>query len=103
FNDVAALEAALAQGDVAAVLCEPAMTNIGMVLPEPGFMRQVRELTRRYGSLLIIDETHTISTGPGGCTRAWNLEPDFITLRKPFAGGLPCPGYGCSHEMAQDM
>ncbi|UQY33418.1 aspartate aminotransferase family protein [Pseudomonas fulva] len=103
FNDVAALEAALAQGDVAAILCEPAMTNIGMVLPEPGFMDKVRELSKQYGSLLIIDETHTISTGPGGCTRAWNLKPDFITLGKPIAGGVPCSVYGCSHEMAQAM
>ncbi|WP_437879926.1 aspartate aminotransferase family protein [Pseudomonas sp. LRF_L74] len=103
FNDLAALEQALAQGDVAAVLCEPAMTNIGMVLPEPGFMEKLRELTRQYGSLLIIDETHTISTGPGGCTRAWNLRPDFITLGKPIAGGVPCSVYGCTHEMAQAM
>ena len=103
FNDLAALEAALAPGDVAAVLCEPAMTNIGMVLPEPGFLAALRELTRRVGSLLIIDETHTISTGPGGCTRAWNLEPDFVTLGKPVAGGVPCSVYGCSAEMAQAM
>lgn len=103
FNDLAALEAALAQGDVAAVLCEPAMTNIGMVLPEPGYMERLRELTRKHGSLLIIDETHTISTGPGGCTRSWNLEPDFITLGKPIAGGVPCSVYGCSAEMAQAM
>jgi len=103
FNDVAALEAALAQGDVAAILCEPAMTNIGMVLPEPGFMEKVRELSKKYGSLLIIDETHTISTGPGGCTKAWNLKPDFITLGKPIAGGVPCSVYGCTHEMAQAM
>ena len=103
FNDLAALEAALAQGDVAALLCEPAMTNIGMVLPEPGFMEQVRALTRQYGSLLIIDETHTLSTGPGGCTRAWDLQPDFITFGKPVAGGVACSAYGCSHEMAQAM
>ncbi|MFB4369038.1 MULTISPECIES: aspartate aminotransferase family protein [unclassified Pseudomonas] len=103
FNDVAALEAALAQGDVAAILCEAAMTNIGMVLPEPGFMEKVRELSKKYGSLLIIDETHTISTGPGGCTKAWNLKPDFITLGKPIAGGVPCSVYGCTHEMAQAM
>ncbi|WP_137886201.1 aspartate aminotransferase family protein [Pseudomonas sp. 2FE] len=103
FNDLAALEAALAQGDVAAVLCEPAMTNIGMVLPEPGYHAKLRELTRRYGTLLIIDETHTISTGPGGCTRAWNLEPDFITLGKPIAGGVPCSVYGCSAAMATAM
>ena len=103
FNDLEALEAALAQNDVAAVLCEPAMTNIGMVLPDPGYLQRLRELTRQYGSLLIIDETHTISTGPGGCTRAWNLEPDFITLGKPIAGGVPCSVYGCSHAMAQAM
>lgn len=103
FNDLAALEAALASGDVAAVLCEPAMTNIGMVLPEPGFHSRLRELTREYGSLLIIDETHTISTGPGGCTRAWNLEPDFLTIGKPIAGGVPCSVYGCSAAMANAM
>lgn len=103
FNDLAALEAALAPGDVAAILCEPAMTNIGMVLPDPGFLQQVRELTRRHGTLLIIDETHTISTGPGGCTRAWNLEPDFVTLGKPIAGGVPCSVYGCTAAMAQAM
>ncbi|PAU52329.1 aspartate aminotransferase family protein [Pseudomonas sp. PIC25] len=103
FNDLQALEAALAQGDVAAVLCEPAMTNIGMVLPDPGYHQRLRELTRQYGTLLIIDETHTISTGPGGCTRAWNLQPDFITLGKPIAGGVPCSVYGCTAEMAQAM
>jgi glutamate-1-semialdehyde 2,1-aminomutase len=103
FNDVAALEAALAQGDVCALLCEPAMTNIGMVLPEPGFMQQCRELTRQYGSLLIIDETHTISTDIGGCTRLWNLQPDFFVLGKPIAGGVPCGIFGCSAEMAEQM
>ena len=103
FNDLAALEAALAPGDVAALLCEPALTNIGMVLPEPGFLAAVRELTRRAGTLLILDETHTISTGPGGCTRAWSLEPDFLTLGKPVAGGVPCAVYGCSAAMAQAM
>ncbi|NQD94727.1 aspartate aminotransferase family protein [Pseudomonas sp. CrR25] len=103
FNDVAALEAALAQGDVAALMCEPAMTNIGMVLPEPGFMQQCRELTRRYGSLLIIDETHTISTDIGGCTRLWNLDPDFFVVGKPIAGGVPCGIFGCSAAMAEAM
>jgi len=103
FNDLAALEEVLAKGDVAALICEPAMTNIGMVLPAPGFMDQVRALTRQYGTLLIIDETHTLSTGPSGCTRAWNLQPDFITFGKPIAGGVPCSAYGCSHEMAQAM
>ena len=103
FNDLAALEAALAPGDVAAVLCEPALTNIGMVLPAPGFMARLRELTRQAGSLLIVDETHTLSTGPGGCTRAWGLEPDFLTLGKAVAGGVPCSVYGCTAEMAQAM
>ncbi len=103
FNDLAALEAALAPGDVAAVLCEPAMTNIGMVLPEPGFMQALRAITRRHGTLLIIDETHTISTGPGGCTRAWNLAPDFLTLGKPIAGGVPCAVFGCTAQMAEAM
>lgn len=103
FNDLAALEAALAPGDVAAVLCEPALTNIGMVLPQPGFMARLRELTRLAGTLLIVDETHTISTGPGGCTRSWGLEPDFLTLGKPVAGGVPCSVYGCSAAMAQAM
>ncbi|WP_374287157.1 aspartate aminotransferase family protein [Pseudomonas fluvialis] len=103
FNDIPALEAALAQGDVCALLCEPAMTNIGMVLPDPGFLEKCRELTRKYGALLIIDETHTISTDIGGCTRLWNLEPDFFVLGKPIAGGVPCGVYGCSAEMASVM
>src|SRR3990167_8680286 len=103
FNDVDALEAALAKGDVAALMCEPAMTNIGMVLPEPGFMQKCRELTQKYGSLLIIDETHTISTGMGGCTQLWNLEPDFFVVGKPIAGGVPCGIFGCSAAMADAM
>ena len=103
FNDIPALEAALAQGDVCALLCEPAMTNIGMVLPDPGFLEKCRELTRKYGALLIIDETHTISTDIGGCTHLWNLEPDFFVLGKPIAGGVPCGVYGCSAEMASAM
>ena len=103
FNDVAALEAALAQGDVCALLCEPAMTNIGMVLPEPGFMQTCRELTRKYGALLIIDETHTISTDMGGCTKLWNLDPDFFVVGKPIAGGVPCGIFGCSAAMAEAL
>ncbi|MEO8162823.1 MAG: transaminase, partial [Ilumatobacteraceae bacterium] len=78
FNDLEALEAALATSDVACVLMEPALTNIGIVLPQPGYHDQVRKLTRQYGALLAIDETHTISAGPGGCTQAWGLEPDFV-------------------------
>jgi glutamate-1-semialdehyde 2,1-aminomutase len=100
FNDLAALERELAQGDVACVLAEPAMTNIGIVLPEPGFHRALRELTRRHGTLLVIDETHTISAGPGGCTRAWGLEPDFVTMGKPIASGIPAAVYGFTAEVA---
>jgi len=103
FNDVEALEAALKSGDVAALLCEPAMTNIGMVLPEAGFMQSCRELTRKYGTLLIIDETHSLSTGYGGCTRLWDLQPDFFVLGKAIAGGVPASVYGCSAEMASAM
>lgn len=103
FNDLAALEAALKPGDVAAVLTEPVLTNCGMVLPDAGFHRALRDLTRRSGTLLIIDETHTISSGPGGYTQAFGLEPDFFTLGKPIAGGLPCAIYGCTAELAAAM
>jgi glutamate-1-semialdehyde 2,1-aminomutase len=101
FNDVPALEAALATRDVACVLAEPAMTNIGIILPEPGFHRKLRELTRRAGTLLILDETHTLSAGPGGCTKAWGLEPDLLTLGKAIAGGVPGAVYGLSKDVAE--
>ncbi|HEY8258322.1 MAG TPA: aspartate aminotransferase family protein [Gemmatimonadales bacterium] len=100
FNDVAALEAALSPGDVACVLAEPALTNIGIVLPDPDFHRALRELTRRTGTLLIIDETHTISAGPGGYTRAHRLEPDMLTIGKAVAGGVPGAAYGFTAELA---
>jgi len=103
FNDIKALEEALSSGDVAALLCEPAMTNIGMVLPEPCFMQSCRELTRKYGTLLIIDETHSLSTGYGGCTRLWDLQPDFFVLGKAIAGGVPASVYGCSAQMSEAM
>ncbi|MEY2435653.1 MAG: glutamate-semialdehyde -aminomutase, partial [Acidimicrobiaceae bacterium] len=80
FNDLAALERELAHGDVAVVLAEPALTNIGIVLPDPGYHEALRALTRRYGTLLAIDETHTFSAGPGGCTQAWGLDPDIVTI-----------------------
>jgi len=101
FNDLQGLEAALIQGDIAAVICEPAMTNIGMVQPDPEFHHHLRALTRQYGTLLVIDETHTISTGPGGYTHAHRLEPDFFTLGKPIAGGIPCAVYGFTAEVAE--
>jgi glutamate-1-semialdehyde 2,1-aminomutase len=100
FNDVAALEAALAPGDVACVLAEPALTNIGIVLPEPGYHEALREITRRAGTLLIIDETHTICAGPGGYTHAYGLDPDMLTLGKPIASGIPAAVYGFSGEVA---
>lgn len=103
FNDIAALEKALAPGDIAAVLAEPAMTNIGMVLPDRGFHDALRALTRKYGTLLIIDETHTISTGPGGWTRAFTLEPDIFVLGKPVAGGIPAAVFGVTADVAQRM
>ncbi len=100
FNDVPALEAELAHEDVACVLAEPAMTNIGIVLPEPGFHGALRDVTRRTGTLLILDETHTISAGPGGYTRAHDLSPDVLTIGKPIAGGVPAAVYGFSAEVA---
>ena len=99
FNDVAALAAALADRNVAAVLCEPALTNLGMVLPQPGFHAELRRLTREHGTLLIIDETHTLSAGPGGYTRRHGLEPDMLVCGKAIAGGMPCAVYGMSAEL----
>ena len=100
FNDVAELERVLAIGDVACLLMEPALTNIGIVLPEPGYLDAVRTLTHKYGVLLIIDETHTICAGPGGCTKAWNLEPDMFVIGKPIGGGMPAAVYGMTSEVA---
>jgi len=103
FNDVAALDAALVPGDVACVITEPALTNIGMVLPQPGFHDALRAATRRTGTLLVIDETHSISTGPGGYTRAFDLAPDFFVLGKPVAGGIPCAVFGFTAEVAERL
>jgi len=103
FNDLAGLERELAARDVAVVLMEPALTNIGIVLPEPGFLDAVRELTREHGTLLIDDETHTFSAGPGGCTRAWNLHPDLVTIGKSIGGGIPVGAYGLSAELADQI
>jgi glutamate-1-semialdehyde 2,1-aminomutase len=101
FNDIAALETALSAQDVAVVLAEPVMTNIGIIHPEPGYHEALRELTRMYGTYLIIDETHTICTGPGGYTAAHALKPDFLTIGKPLAGGVPAAVYGFTEEVAQ--
>ena len=101
FNDLEALESALKKEDIACVLAEPALTNVGIVLPDPGFHTALREITRKHGTLLIIDETHTICAGPGGYTRAENLEPDFLVFGKPIAGGVPGAAYGFTAEVAQ--
>jgi glutamate-1-semialdehyde 2,1-aminomutase len=100
FNDIPTLEAALAPGDVAAVLAEPAMTNIGIIHPDPGYHDALRAITRRTGTLLIIDETHTICTGSGGYTQAFGLQPDLFVIGKPIASGIPAAVYGLSEEVA---
>jgi glutamate-1-semialdehyde 2,1-aminomutase len=94
WNDLAGLERELAAGDVACVLTEPALTNIGIVLPEPGFHEALRGLSEEAGALLIVDETHTLSAGPGGCTRRWDLRPDVVTLGKAIGGGVPIGAFG---------
>ena len=103
FNDLAALRASLAHGDVACVIAEPVMTNSCMVLPEPGFHAELRRLTRAAGTLLLIDETHTISTGPRGYTGAHGLEPDLFVVGKPVAGGVPASVWGFTDEVAQRL
>ena len=96
FNDLDAVRRLLADEQVACVLAEPALTNIGIVLPEPGFLDGLRAACDDTGTLLIIDETHTISAGPGGCTAAWGLRPDVVTIGKAIAGGIPIGAYGVS-------
>jgi glutamate-1-semialdehyde 2,1-aminomutase len=102
-NDLVATEAALAAGDVAAILIEPALTNIGIVLPDPGYHAALRTLATKYGALLIADETHTISLGPGGATAAWSLQPDLLVIGKAIAGGLPGAAYGMRRELAEQI
>jgi glutamate-1-semialdehyde 2,1-aminomutase len=101
FNDVNGVKAALAQGDVACVLCEPALTNVGIVLPDPEYHAALRRLTRDHETLLIIDETHTLCAGPGGYTRAHGLEPDIFVVGKPIGSGVPAAVYGLSEEVGQ--
>jgi glutamate-1-semialdehyde 2,1-aminomutase len=100
FNDLDAVEEQLRHGDVAAILTEPALTNIGIVLPEDGFHARLRELATAYGALLMIDETHTFSAGPGGATAAWGLEPDVLVIGKSIGGGIPSGAYGITRELA---
>jgi glutamate-1-semialdehyde aminotransferase len=101
FNDVAGLERALADREVAAVLVEPALTNVGIVLPEPGYHEALRELTRATGTILVIDETHTICAGPGGYTGAFGLDPDVVTIGKTIGGGIPAGAYGFTEELGE--
>lgn len=103
FNDLAAVEQALATGEFAALLTEPALTNCGMVLPNDGFIQGLRALCTKYGTLLILDETHTISTAHGGWAKANNITPDFLVVGKPIAGGLPAAAYGFNAQMAARM
>lgn len=103
FNDLEALEAALAPRDVALLLAEPALTNFGLVPPDPGFWEAAQALCRQHGSLLVLDETHTLSSGVGGYARAHGLSPDLWVAGKAIAGGLPCAVYGFTHEVARRM
>jgi glutamate-1-semialdehyde 2,1-aminomutase len=101
YNDLAALDAALRDRQVAALLIEPALTNVGIVLPEPGYLEGVREITRRHGTILIHDETHTICAGPGGMTGAGGHQPDLLVIGKTIGGGIPVAAYGMSSEVAE--
>jgi glutamate-1-semialdehyde 2,1-aminomutase len=103
FNDLAALETELAHRDVACILAEPVLTNVGIVHPDPAYWEQAAKLAQKYGSLLIIDETHTICTGPGGYTRAHGLKPDLFVIGKPIASGVPAAAYGCTADVAEKI
>ena len=101
FNDVPAIEAALREGDVACVLAEPVMTNVAMVLPDDGFLETLRALTKATGTLLIFDETHTLTSSPGGYARSVDIAPDGLVFGKPIAGGIPAALYGFSRDVAE--
>ena len=103
FNDIKGMQKALSQGDVAAILMEPAMTNVGIVLPQAGYLEAVQKLAKEHGVILIIDETHTISVGPGGMTADRGLKPDFLTIGKAIGGGIPTGTFGMTHEMAEKI
>src|SRR6185369_6128299 len=103
WNDLAAVERELASGDVAAILAEPALTNIGIVLAEDGFLAGLRDVATKYGTLLMIDETHTISAGPGGVTQRDGLRPDIFVIGKSLGGGVPCGAYGLTEAIAAQV
>ena len=101
FNDLDALEGALKRNDVACILAEPAMTNVGIILPDADYWQNAQQLAKRYGALFIADETHSICAGPGGCTAEWKLEPDMLVFGKAIGSGIPGATYGCTEEVAQ--
>ena len=103
FNDLIAVERELVKGDFAAIITEPALNNCGMVLPNAGFIQGLRRLCSQYGSLLILDETHTLSNAHGGWAKANDVTPDFLVIGKPIAGGQPAAAYGFNNEMAKRM
>ena len=103
FNDLDAMEDALASGEVACVLMEPALTNIGIVLPQDGYLEGVRRLTKQYGVILILDETHTICAGPQGASRMWGIEPDMLVIGKTIGGGVPVAAYGMASVVANKV
>lgn len=100
YNDLEALERALADGEVACVLAEAAITNCGVVMPADGFHTGLRELVSEAGSLLVLDETHTLVAGPGGLTGRWGLDPDVLVAGKSASGGIPLGCYGMKDEVA---
>jgi glutamate-1-semialdehyde 2,1-aminomutase len=100
FNDLDALEGALRPEDLACVMVEPAMTNHGIILPDPGYHRELRRMTSKHGTLLLVDETHTLCCGTGGYTKEYGLDPDILTMGKPLAGGVPVAAYGISQRVA---
>ena len=100
FNDLESVDRALSHGDIAVIITEPALTNIGIVLPEPGFLEGLRALADKHEALLLLDETHTLSAGPGGMTGARGLRPDIVTVGKSIGGGIPTGAYGITEALA---
>ena len=103
FNDLNAMKEALEKDDVAAILLEPAMTNVGIVLPQEGYLKGVEKLAKEFGAMFIVDETHTISVGPGGMTAELGLEPDFLTIGKAIGGGFPTGAFGMKASIAASI
>jgi glutamate-1-semialdehyde 2,1-aminomutase len=100
YNDLEAVQRELARGDIACVLAEPAITNTGVIRPADGFHAELRRLSSQAGTLLVLDETHTLVSGPGGLTGRWGLEPDLVVAGKSIAGGIPLGAYGMTAAVA---